>query len=687
MYGYIKQHDEKEQQDIIYLLDIEIFKRMRRFLGLDQEDCIEVIGAELVGGISYRFTMENGITFLMPGDGFVSIILMPKKSEDVPNIGSISTEIMIHLFEQGDGFTTSSIELADTMQTRHGVEKDTEQILNLVKWLVNEGYIEFAKDNKNELWLTTAGKELGRVLSEGRKKGSPVPPPKKEDVACANCGTTENIAEDGRDGVGTPICHGCIPLREKALEDIEKSRKQENKNLCGKHQVPMLIHRPGKQDALIYCPECCEKEGHGKHPTAPGDIITLDGYYELTKKNPMHFRTEPSYWEIRNVNNNTAWDNTHGWVEDDDYTLFTDEEKESMDLPLEGRWVRTGPVKEHGKKQPCEACSDNGWLDTLSKGKMEIQRCDLCQKFESDHDALQAYLRQTIPEQQAEIKELAKPKDIDMTASPKDEDGFSKVTVKSTGRMMVNESDLNEAIEQAEKKFDQTPEEKHNAIVTILNEYKERDDPPETLVAIGENSGYLAREVVQVIMKEWPEIMPSELLTGPNCYACTYPLENPKKSCPACGATDHMPLEDTVFNPFPEDPNFSRVLDYSKEKEDLPGAIMRIANTLDEPFQRADILQELQKESRWSETSLEDVNKTVSELVNEEAQLFHDGVGFYVTVREELTKPPDNGPSEKELELDKELEDKCGHGNPVDDCSQCSKEPEEQSLSDMADQF
>ena len=47
---------------------------------------------------------------------------------------------------------------------------------------------------------------------------------------------------------------------------------------------------------------------------------------------------------IENIYNPTlVWSNTDGWVdsnEDDNYDVFTLEESETLDLPIEGKWVR-----------------------------------------------------------------------------------------------------------------------------------------------------------------------------------------------------------------------------------------------------------------------------------------------------------------------------------------------------------
>jgi hypothetical protein len=47
---------------------------------------------------------------------------------------------------------------------------------------------------------------------------------------------------------------------------------------------------------------------------------------------------------IQNVNDESlVWSNTHGWIveeEDDNYDVFSIEESEELNLPIEGKWVR-----------------------------------------------------------------------------------------------------------------------------------------------------------------------------------------------------------------------------------------------------------------------------------------------------------------------------------------------------------
>ena len=46
-------------------------------------------------------------------------------------------------------------------------------------------------------------------------------------------------------------------------------------------------------------------------------------------------------WVIVNIHNGKEyWSNFWGWVgdEEESFTLFTDEEKEKFDLPIDGRW-------------------------------------------------------------------------------------------------------------------------------------------------------------------------------------------------------------------------------------------------------------------------------------------------------------------------------------------------------------
>lgn len=43
-------------------------------------------------------------------------------------------------------------------------------------------------------------------------------------------------------------------------------------------------------------------------------------------------------WIITN-DQDEAWSNAYGWVEDD-YDTFSDEEKENLQLPMGGKWER-----------------------------------------------------------------------------------------------------------------------------------------------------------------------------------------------------------------------------------------------------------------------------------------------------------------------------------------------------------
>jgi hypothetical protein len=48
-------------------------------------------------------------------------------------------------------------------------------------------------------------------------------------------------------------------------------------------------------------------------------------------------------YEIRNNSDNSfAWSNKFGWVDDDEYDLFTEKEKNELNLPINGRWVCKG---------------------------------------------------------------------------------------------------------------------------------------------------------------------------------------------------------------------------------------------------------------------------------------------------------------------------------------------------------
>ena len=48
---------------------------------------------------------------------------------------------------------------------------------------------------------------------------------------------------------------------------------------------------------------------------------------------------------IQCVNNPVLlWSNTDGWTEDEDFDLFTLEESETLNLPIEGQWVRSSSI-------------------------------------------------------------------------------------------------------------------------------------------------------------------------------------------------------------------------------------------------------------------------------------------------------------------------------------------------------
>jgi hypothetical protein len=44
---------------------------------------------------------------------------------------------------------------------------------------------------------------------------------------------------------------------------------------------------------------------------------------------------------IQNENDfSLLWSNTHGWIDDDDFDVFTLQESETLTLPIEGRWIQ-----------------------------------------------------------------------------------------------------------------------------------------------------------------------------------------------------------------------------------------------------------------------------------------------------------------------------------------------------------
>lgn len=52
-------------------------------------------------------------------------------------------------------------------------------------------------------------------------------------------------------------------------------------------------------------------------------------------------------WIIENKTDRAlAWSNTYGWC-DETFDTFTDEERETLNLPLEGEWVQVPWSVEH----------------------------------------------------------------------------------------------------------------------------------------------------------------------------------------------------------------------------------------------------------------------------------------------------------------------------------------------------
>lgn len=46
-----------------------------------------------------------------------------------------------------------------------------------------------------------------------------------------------------------------------------------------------------------------------------------------------------NHYAIRNVNDAVlAWSNTYGWIDNDTYDTFTEDEKTSLQLPIDGEW-------------------------------------------------------------------------------------------------------------------------------------------------------------------------------------------------------------------------------------------------------------------------------------------------------------------------------------------------------------
>jgi hypothetical protein len=58
-------------------------------------------------------------------------------------------------------------------------------------------------------------------------------------------------------------------------------------------------------------------------------------------------------YAIRNINDSgLAWSNEFGWVDDESYDLFTDEEANTLNLPIEGRWSYIGPDPSESMPHP-----------------------------------------------------------------------------------------------------------------------------------------------------------------------------------------------------------------------------------------------------------------------------------------------------------------------------------------------
>ena len=45
------------------------------------------------------------------------------------------------------------------------------------------------------------------------------------------------------------------------------------------------------------------------------------------------------YAIINSQNNNDMWSNSHGWTGEQDFDLFTETEKTTLNLPIGGAWV------------------------------------------------------------------------------------------------------------------------------------------------------------------------------------------------------------------------------------------------------------------------------------------------------------------------------------------------------------
>lgn len=55
-----------------------------------------------------------------------------------------------------------------------------------------------------------------------------------------------------------------------------------------------------------------------------------------------------NYFAIQNKKDpEFLWSNTNGWTDDEDFDLFTIEESETLNLPIDGQWERICNIVRH----------------------------------------------------------------------------------------------------------------------------------------------------------------------------------------------------------------------------------------------------------------------------------------------------------------------------------------------------
>ena len=74
--------------------------------------------------------------------------------------------------------------------------------------------------------------------------------------------------------------------------------------------------------------------------------VVVGGYPPPAPETPVNPEIEVvpmnnNYFAIQStIEPELLWSNTDGWTEGEDFDLFTIDESETLDLPLNGKWVR-----------------------------------------------------------------------------------------------------------------------------------------------------------------------------------------------------------------------------------------------------------------------------------------------------------------------------------------------------------